>query len=198
MCDILKNNDPELQDIDSLKIAISYMMKCYTETRNGTERKKENYFRSICELTPENCQKHLHRNELACALHLMNSGYKLYSIKANEDVQWCDIICWSKKAKKWFLVELKCNHNDPLLKSRGQFTRLGTITNERDLIQYFRKGLRLKNIAQEIGIGGIKLIYEGKLRSFSDKRGMYDITYGENGIGNVVKIENNFEQILCC
>ena len=189
---------PTSRDTKYFKTQVVRWLNQHTELIRGEPRSKPNTFFKLCKLTEENLSDFLCKNEMASARYLMSSGYQVYSIASNEDAQWCDIVCWSKRNRQWILIELKCNHDDPLFNNQGKLTRLGTITTERSMLQYFRKGVRLNDIAQKLGFGSIMLIYEGKLRPGYEK-GLYNITYSESGIRNVTKIgKDNFEKVLSC
>ena len=144
---------------------------------------------SLNELTNANMEDVLCSSEISGARFLLSLGFYLYYVSTKEDAQWCDILCWSPTKKEWCVVELKCNTEDSLFNEYGRFIRLGAFTRYNSLIKYFQKGVRLNLISEQIGIGKIILIYEGKLHPQSEK-GFYNIIYGENGIKNVTRIED--------
>ena len=189
---------PTSRDVKYFKVKVVRWLNQHTESIRGESHSKPNRFFNLCKLTEGNLSGFLCKSEMAPVRYLMTLGYQIYSIASNEDAQWCDIVCWSKRGRRWILIELKCNHDDPLFNSQGQFARLGTIGSVHSMLQYFRKGVRLNSIAQNLGFGGIILIYEGKLRPGYEK-GLYNITYAESGIRNVTKINNdNFEKVISC
>lgn len=156
---------------------------------------RSNIMYGLHELTCDNMEDVLCYTEIAGARFLLSLGFQLYYITSKEDAQWCDIVCWSKAKKQWFIVELKCNTEEPLFNDYGRFIRLGATTSYYSLRKYFERGIRLNNIAKKLGIGKILLIYYGRLRSDTEKA-FYNITYTTTGIKNVMKIERDFNQLL--
>ena len=151
---------------------------------------RPNVMYNLHELTCTNMEDVLCNTEISGARFLLSLGFQLYYVTTKEDAQWCDILCWSPTKREWCIVELKCNTEDSLFNEYGRFIRLGAFTTYCSLIEYFQKGMRLNTISEHIGIGKIMLIYEGKLRPRSEK-GFYNIIYGENGIRNVMRIEDS-------
>lgn len=156
---------------------------------------KANIMYGLHELTCDNMEEVLCYTEIPGAKFLLSLGFQLYYITSKEDAQWCDIICWSKAKKQWFIVELKYNTEEPLFNEYGRFIRLGATTNYYSLRKYFERGVRLNNIAKQLGIAKILLIYYGRLRADTEEA-FYNITYGEWGIKNVMKIERDFNRFL--
>jgi hypothetical protein len=183
---------PGLEDLKSLRNMMKKWLSQHTEIISERVFIKSNKYKSMTQLTFKNECTPLNRlSERSMAQSLLKTGYLLYCVKAKEDIQWCDIICWSVKTRKWIIVELKSNNTDTLLDDNGDFKRLGTITSDEDsnseLCQYFRKGIRLNKIAQSIGFEGIKLLYDGQIRH-GERRGIYEIDYDKKGIRNIVKV----------
>lgn len=156
---------------------------------------KPNIMYGLHELTCDNMEEVLCYTEIPGASFLLSLGFQLYYITSKEDAQWCDIICWSKARKQWFIVELKCNTQEPLFNEYGKFIRLGATTSYHSLREYFQRGVRLNNIARKLGINRILLIYYGRLRTDTEDA-FYNITYSKTGIKNVMKIEGDFNQLL--
>ena len=189
---------PGLEDLNSLKNMMKEWLCHHTEVISQRVFIKSNEYKSMSHLTLGNgCMSINRLSERNMAQALLKTGYILYCVKAKEDIQWCDIVCWSVKTRKWIIVELKSNNTETLLDYNGDFKRLGTITSDGDsnseLLQYFRKGIRLNKIAQRIGFERIQLLYDGQIR-YGQRRSIYEIDYGKDGIRNIVKVtESNFQ-----
>lgn len=177
---------PSIQEMKKLKIMLSTWFEFHTERVNYQEYIKENYFKDIIKITHNNYSRHIfHESEQCAALKLLELGRILYVVKANEDIQWCDYLEWSSQTRKWTIIELKSNIEEPLF-VKGHLNRLGVHT-EHNIPYYLSKGKYLENIAKTIGFKEIKLYYNGNLNYNTEIR-LYQLYYNSTSITNRIAL----------
>lgn len=175
-------------EIRKFKVNMSAILSLHKEECNGKLIRKSNFLKNIKQIeTYEDIDTVRIKSEQYVIRMFHEKGFIQYILEANEDIQWCDWVIFNPKLKLWSSIELKCNSEDPLYDSKGNFVRLGTFTDKKKLSKYFKKGLYIKSIYDIIGGIEIKLFYYGRLYLNAQKN-LYEITFNENDILSVHQV----------